>query len=572
MLSDYLTDEVIVKMLIRQRCKIADQRAKQMQIVDFVGQTKHLSLNDEKKELCELFPPRSKWCRVGAKRRTNMDSVQRNTFMLYATYCKAKGKKSQELWFLRIQKKIAHIRNLALHPGIAMKKPTVQMLFKKEKGPNLVICRPVCKFDMDIKIVLSIYNKFLTNILDTEFLRYSYAFRKPSGGKQFQHLDAVKELIRFRKDHLGEILYVSECDMQKFYDTLDHNIIKARFVMLMAKVKAKNNISFADYNCAKQWFFNYIDCFDYYNDVFSYNNKKNAEAWEQIRKQYKGKDYVVEWVKALEKEKEAKPYKRKGIPQGGALSGLIANIMMHYVDLSIHEVIEGNDVAYLRFCDDMILVTSDEEMACKVLDIYNQKLKSSRLHPHAIESMNIKHMREFWNGKSRGPYKWGEHGRDVYPWITFVGFDINWRGEVRVRKKSYQKQLTKQHSVVWDLLNLYDRGKTPRYCMNTILESLRNRLIGMSVGRVTLWNYHDYKNVHCWLAAFPLLDKNKWAVAQLKGLDRHREKELYEATKVLKKFNCVNRSKNMDGVRRKEHYYGKAYSYYGQAYKDDSVT
>lgn len=99
MLSDYLTDEVIVKMLIRQRCKIADQRAKQMQIVDFVGQTKHLSLNDEKKELCELFPPRSKWCRVGAKRRTNMDSMQRNTFMLYATYCKAKGKKSQELWF-----------------------------------------------------------------------------------------------------------------------------------------------------------------------------------------------------------------------------------------------------------------------------------------------------------------------------------------------------------------------------------------------------------------------------------------------------------------------------------------
>ena len=65
--------------------------------------------------------------------------------------------------------------------------------------------------------------------------------------------------------------------MQKFYDTLDHNIIKARFVMLMAKVKARNNISHADYNCAKQWFFNYIDCFDYYNDVFSYNNKKDKQ-------------------------------------------------------------------------------------------------------------------------------------------------------------------------------------------------------------------------------------------------------------------------------------------------------
>lgn len=568
MLSDYLTDEMIVRMLIKQRCKIADQRAKQMQIVDFVGQTKHVSLNEEKEELCKLFPPRSKWCKVGGKRRMDMDSVQRNTFMLYATYCKAKSGESKEVWFQSLQKRIAHIRYLALHPGIALKKPTVQMLYKKDKKPNSVICRPVCKFDMDTKIVLSIYNKFLTNVLDNEFLEYSYAFRKPSSGNQFQHLDAVKELIKFRKEHLDEILYVSECDMQKFYDTLDHNIVKARFVILMSKVKAKKKISHADYSCAKQWFFNYIDCFDYYTDVFSYNLKKDDGVWEYIRNRYKGKKYEVEWVKVLEKEKKAKPYKRKGIPQGGALSGLIANIMMHYVDLSIHDVIAGKDVAYLRFCDDMILVTADEKLASEVLDIYIRRLKSSRLHPHPIKSMNIQRMKDFWNGKSRGPYKWGEHGRDIFPWITFVGFDINWRGEVRVRKKSYQKQLTKQHSVVWDLLNQYDKGKTPRYCMNTILESLKNRLIGMSVGRVTLWNYHDYKNVHCWLAAFPLLDKNKWAVAQLKGLDRHREKELYEAEKVLKKFNCVNRSKNMDGVRRKEHYYGKAYSYYGQAYKD----
>lgn len=79
MLSNYLTDEMIVKLLIKQRCKIADQRAKKMQEVEFVGQTKPLPLNKEKVELCKLFPPRSKWCRVGAKRRTDMDSVQRNT-------------------------------------------------------------------------------------------------------------------------------------------------------------------------------------------------------------------------------------------------------------------------------------------------------------------------------------------------------------------------------------------------------------------------------------------------------------------------------------------------------------
>lgn len=567
MLSNFLTDEKIARLLIRQRCKFADQRAKQMQVVEFVGQTKLKPIDEEKQSIYALFPPRSKWCHVGKKRK-DMDSIQRNAFMLLATYRKAKKENSEESWFLRLQNRIEFIRYLAFHPGISMKKPTVQVLFKKMKGDNLVLCRPVCKFDMDVKIVLSIYNKFLTQIFDDEFMNYSFAFRKPVKGEQFQHLSAIKDLIRYRKEHLGQMLYVSECDMQKFYDTLDHNIVKARFNMLMAKVKAKRKISFSDCKCAKRWFYNYIDCFDFYNDVFSYNFKKNDSIWNGIRKQYKGKDYKVEWVKELEREKVSKPYKRKGIPQGGALSGLIANIMMHYVDLSIHDVIVGEDVAYLRFCDDMILVTPSESLASKVLEVYNARLKSSRLYPHLLETMDFEHVRDFWEGKSRGPYKWGEHGKDVFLWITFVGFDVNWRGEVRVRKKSYQRQLTKQHTVVWDLLSLYQKGKTPKYCMNTILESLRNRLIGMSVGRVTLWNYSSYENIHCWLSAFPLLEKNKWTIAQLKGMDRHREKELYRAMKFLEGIECAKRSKNADGVKRIEHYYGKVFSYYGQAFKE----
>lgn len=171
MLSTFLTDESIVRLLIRQRCKFADQRAKQMQVVDFVGQKRLKPLDDEKQAIYALFPPRSKWCHVG-KKRTGMDSTQRNAFMLWATYCKAQKEESKESWFLKLQDRIEDIRYLALHPGTSMKQPTVQMLFKKMKGDNLVICRPVCKFDMNVKIVLSIYNKFLTQILDEEFMKY----------------------------------------------------------------------------------------------------------------------------------------------------------------------------------------------------------------------------------------------------------------------------------------------------------------------------------------------------------------------------------------------------------------
>jgi hypothetical protein len=182
MLSNYLTDEMIVKKLIKQRCKLADKRFKQMQVVEFVSGTKVKELDEEKTELYALFPPRSKWCRIGYERRKKMDSVQRNAFMLYATYNKAKQKMSKDAWFVKLQAKIAHIRYLALHPSITIPKPTVQMLFKKSDGKDKVVCRPVCKFDMDIKIVLSLYNKFLTFVLDDEFLSYSFAFRKPQKG------------------------------------------------------------------------------------------------------------------------------------------------------------------------------------------------------------------------------------------------------------------------------------------------------------------------------------------------------------------------------------------------------
>lgn len=38
--------------------------------------------------------------------------------------------------------------------------------------------------------------------------------------------------------------------------------------------------------------------------------------------------------------------------------------------------------------------------------------------------------------------------------------------------------------------------------------------------------------------------------------------------KFLEKIECARRSKNRDGVRKVEHYYGKAFSYYGQAFKE----
>ena len=580
MLSSFITDEQIVGKLITYRCKYADNMSKNHQLHDFVTLKPHSHETKEQKFIYSLFPPRSQWCHIdgdvrnkerkGWARRELMDSTQRNAFMLRMTYRKAKKENSQAGWFLKLSGYVNHIQKMMMQPPDRIDSPKVKMLFKKEdKNKKTIVCRPVCSFPLDLKLVFSLLNKYLTKLFDPYFLDCSYAFRQNNGNRsQFQHLDAVNSLVEYRKAH-GKTLYVAECDMQKFYDTIDHNVIKYRLNTLMSKVKSLGDINSSDSKIVKRWFYCYIDSLDFYKDVFKYNDDQKSSVWNIVRSKIPKESSQlwrckVKWVDCLEYHKVC----GKGVPQGGALSGIIANVVMHRVDENLYAAMNGKDMQYFRFCDDMVLVGTNESEVRNVLDVYNRSIKSSKLFSHENEGLNISHMREFWEGKSRGPYKWGRKGQDIFPWITFVGFDINWNGDLRVRRKSFKKQLSKQHSVVWDLLAHYKRGEQPRYSKPTILESLSNRLIGMSVGRVTMYNYKDYPNFHCWLSAFPILKRNSWVNRQLKQLDKHRWMELCKAKNFLEKIECPQRIKNKNRKVNTTHIYGKPFSYYGQAYKD----
>ena len=103
------------------------------------------------------------------------------------------------------------------------------------------------------------------------------------------------------------------------------------------------------------------------------------------------------------------------MPQGGALSGLIANIVMHFVDHAVLGEIKDSDILYCRFCDDMILIGEDKVKVKSTFDCYNQAICKSHLIPHPKKAIEIKSMKEFWEGKTCGPYEWGEKGRDVFP-------------------------------------------------------------------------------------------------------------------------------------------------------------
>ena len=90
-------------------------------------------------------------------------------------------------------------------------------------------------------------------------------------------MNAVIDIQQYRKNHSGLPLYVAECDMQKFYDTIDHNIIKQRFSTLLNNVVKTKSILKEDVKKIKSIFYTYVDCFDFRKDIFIHNKKSSND-------------------------------------------------------------------------------------------------------------------------------------------------------------------------------------------------------------------------------------------------------------------------------------------------------
>ena len=67
-------------------------------------------------------------------------------------------------------------------------------------------------------------------MFDDYFQDSSYAFRsqKNDNNKILSHHDCIIDILKFRNKHIDKELYVAECDMKKFYDTVNHT--KAEFL------------------------------------------------------------------------------------------------------------------------------------------------------------------------------------------------------------------------------------------------------------------------------------------------------------------------------------------------------
>lgn len=581
--ENYFTENEILRQICKIRVKLAKSKSKKHLLHLLTTNEKynyHLKSNktprnefenyqhDLTKFLQTILPPRSKWVKLGenSRRKSNsknefLTSNDKNFYSLLKTIKIQSKKKSKEQWFIKLQEFIFEVIEDSINQSYSIQRPLIfpklkEKLKKKLKEDEINECRPICIFQLKERIILSITNKFFTILFDEHFQDSSYAFRAKKNDQNtiLSHHDCISDILKFKNQKRDVELYIAECDMKKFYDTVNHNIVKYLFDELI--LKSKQLYPELNLDQAINIFESYLNCFAFNIDM---PKKSDVEYWSS----YRINNGEFSWVsKIISNHYSDISVERIGVPQGGALSGLIANIYLNQADI----LLNNKNFLYQRFCDDMIIISDNLNDCIDAKNIYENALYNLKLFPHPFknedELMTINekgiNYKDFWSGKSKGPYKWGKVGEKSFPWIGFVGYEINYLGDIRVRKRSLEKELTKQKKIVYEIKKAIEFGM--RKPKGSATESAINRLIGMSVGRIGLNNFDEISTDMCWKNGFKLININKHSIHQIKQLDRNRSKHYYKLLKETSEPELIKKPPPKRQIIK----YNKPFSYYYQ--------
>ncbi len=250
--------------------------------------------------------------------------------------------------------------------------------------------RPLGIPSYEDKLVQGVMAKILNEVYEPRFLDCSYGFRENR---------SVHQALRCVNQHImiDSVNYVLDCDIKGFFDNVDH-----------------------------KWLMKFLE-----HDISDKNFLR----------------YIVRFLKSGIMENGQLEESKKGTPQGGLISPILANVYLHYVlddwfDKNVKPYLKGK--AYLvRFADDFILLFQYENEARSVYERLVNRLSMFGL---SVEQEKT-HILPF------GRYKGTNETFDFLGFTHYNGITRTGKYTVGHKVSKKKKKLFRQKIKEWAKLN-----------------------------------------------------------------------------------------------------------------------
>ncbi|MBO7264106.1 MAG: hypothetical protein J6U93_06270 [Alistipes sp.] len=548
---EYASERRILELLIKERVKVALkcklQNASPKTIEHKAENNLSLSVTEQ---IFLLMPPRDSWCRPQKRERVQIQQGNsRNQKQLLArsiaiTIKRHRNSGKEYKYLNNLDEFIASIRR-DIASNDPLKFISIKIIGKKKSvnSDNVVILRPLCVFEsLREKLLIALASKYLSEIFDPFLHSEIISYRPPRIYHNSENMiittrdNAIENIQAYRRSHIN--IYVAECDIQKYFDTINHDVIRGCFRKFADQVKGIHPDF--DYSVVERIVDAYLDSYSFYNNVLIENEHLLKTTPPRA---YEGpKDELFVRRGCYTEAEFAESKDKIGIPQGGALSGLISNVVLNTIDNESILKTDDPNRFFCRYGDDIMLMHTSRSKCEELIANYCKVLTDNKLLYHEFVSVADESIcrsdgtirTAFWDLKSRSPFLWGRSAteKESVDWIGFLGYEIRYTGEVRMRRSSLNEKFKSvKRKYKGSIKSSFARGKS-RLKRTEVVESEILRYAEKFAG-------DSFSNAKS-------LNRNKYSETQALKLKRYTNSWMFKMVYKMARRNGLSKS---DAIR-----------------------
>ena len=443
-----------------------------------------------------MLPPRKFWSRPSLRERAcglNAKTSRRMAVRRRVLLEQKRGTLASQVWGAKLLAFVREVQTRVFDGPMAFTPPKMISIVKGVDETGRKTYREVASFEsLSDRVILNRLTAYLRDRLDPLLTPNCYAFRRDG---RITHETAVADLQSWRMAHAGGPMWIAECDILKFFDSISHATVLRRWAELLGEDGEAGVLALPSGDMAVA-----LRVVQAYLDVYS----------------------TVETG-------------GRGLPQGGSLSVVLANLILCAADQAVLAA-DDTELFYARYCDDVVFAHPDAAKCRAAMAAYERALEKLDLPMHPVEAFTYKQVvrrkrceHGYYEFKSKGPFLWAaaETGvGGVAPWVSFLGSQVKYDGETRIRRESVVRHVRALGRATAEAVREVaseDFSRKDAAAVRKWFGCFRNRLIARGVGYVTA-KYEDC--IGCWVRAFGQVTRCDETRRQMRYLDRVRERML----------------------------------------------